>query len=224
MTLETHTTAERNLVNRVAERYRRQGYDVLIAPIGEQRPKFLSEFEFDLIARRGEESVVVEVKWGERAGSEPAVRKLAAEVARHPGWRLDLVLGQESEGAITFESMMTPLAKELVAQLDEGLELCGNDHLVAGTLLIWSAFEGAARLVAAREGLETAPTTAPLALIRALVSDGLIDDSEYETIKAAYQRRSGIAHGFASAPEDRETFEKLSEIAQRLLREQGEGE
>ncbi|MEE8247650.1 MAG: hypothetical protein V3S87_10355 [Alphaproteobacteria bacterium] len=224
MTLETHTTAERNLVNRVAERYRRQGYDVLFAPVGEERPKFLSEFEPDLIARRGEESVVVEVKWGERAGSEPAVRKLAAEVARHPGWRLDLVLGRESEGGITVESMITPLAKELVAQLDEGLELCRTDHLAAGTLLIWAAFEGAARFIAAREGLGTAPTTAPLALIRALVSDGLIGDAEYEIIKAAYQRRNGIAHGFASAPEDDETFGRLSTVAQRILREQGSDE
>lgn len=222
MTMETHTTAERDLVDRVAERYRRQGYDVLIEPVGEQRPAFLSEFRPDLIARRGEESVVVEVKWGERAGSEPAVRKLATEVARHPGWRLDLVLGQESKGVITFESLMMPLARDLEAQLDEGIELCRNDHLAAGALLIWAAFEGAARLVAAREELGTTPVTAPLALIRSLVSSGLIDDGEYETIKAAYRRRNGIAHGFASAPEDGEIFERLSKVALRLLHEQGE--
>ena len=217
MTVESHMATERDLLSRVAERYRRQGYEVLVEPVGDQRPDFLSTFHPGLIARRGEESVVVEVKIGEPGRSEPSLRKLAAEVARHPGWRLDVVFGQRTEGELSFESVVTLLGEDLVAQLSEGLQLCRTDHLAAGALLIWASLEGVARLVAGREGVDVSPTAPPLALVRALVSDGLIDDADYETIRLAFQRRNGIAHGFTTAPDDRETFEQLHRIAQRLL-------
>ena len=217
MTAEGHMGTEGDLLSQVAERYRRQGYDVLVEPLVEQRPDFLSTFHPDLIARRGEEYVVVEVKMGEPGRSEPPLRQLAAEVARHPGWRLDLVFAQKTGGELSFESLVTPLEEELVAQLSEGLQLCRTGHLAAGVLLIWASFEGAARLVSGRERLDVSPTAPPLALIRALVSDGLIDDAGYEVIKLALQRRNAIAHGFTSAPDDLETYERLHGITRRLL-------
>ena len=47
---------------RVAQRYRDEGYQVIVRPFGEQIPPFLAGFQPDLIAIRGNEGVIVEIK------------------------------------------------------------------------------------------------------------------------------------------------------------------
>lgn len=217
MTTQENQASDSELLQRVADRYRQRGYDVLVEPSGEQRPDFLGRFRPDMIARRGDESVVVELKRKRPGQPDPELRKLASEIARHPEWRLDLVLSDEIDRQGSMDLLRTLSAKELAGQLEEGLHLCRSGHVVGGILLIWASFEGIARLAAGREGLDVSPTEAPLALVRGLVSEGIMEDPDYEVVKVALERRNGIAHGFAASPEDRETFERLGEIARRLL-------
>jgi hypothetical protein len=58
----TSHAREAQVIAKVAEDYRRRGYDVDVVPQGPRLPEFLGGFQPDLIARSPSESVVVEVK------------------------------------------------------------------------------------------------------------------------------------------------------------------
>lgn len=75
--METPTIAEQQRARAVAEDYRRRGYDVVEEPSLESLPDFLAGYQPDLIARRGKETVVVEVKSRKSLADEPQVRELA---------------------------------------------------------------------------------------------------------------------------------------------------
>jgi hypothetical protein len=78
---------------RVAQRYRDEGYQVVVRPFGEQIPPFIAGFQPDLIAIRGNEGVIVEIKINRMDLSrDHQISRLAEIVNARPGWRLDLVV------------------------------------------------------------------------------------------------------------------------------------
>src|SRR4051812_6926463 len=91
------------LVDAVAARYRRDGYDVVIEPAPNTVPFDLGGYRPDLLVRKGDTSALIEVKGQAQRLSFDQLRSLAEEVGRHEGWRFVLVtnedvLGPESQG------------------------------------------------------------------------------------------------------------------------------
>ena len=82
---------ERVWLQATAEQYRREGYDVEIEP----RLDFLPGRP-DLVARKGGENRVIEVKSRSALGSRSA-SDIARIVRSQPGWSFDLVLVGEPE-------------------------------------------------------------------------------------------------------------------------------
>src|SRR3954454_5486109 len=87
-------------LERIAQRYPDQGYDVVVQPAEHQVPERIRGFEPDLIATRGNEGVVVGVKEDRGdVASDSRLAHLAEILNAWPGWRLDLVvLEAESPG------------------------------------------------------------------------------------------------------------------------------
>src|SRR4051794_40500240 len=78
---------------KVAQRYRDEGYGVVVKPQTDLVPPFLAGFQPDLIATRGNESVVVEIKTNRiDLSNNPTITRLAEVVNGQPGWRLDVVV------------------------------------------------------------------------------------------------------------------------------------
>jgi hypothetical protein len=71
---------ESQVIAKVADEYRRRGYDVAVKPSGADLPDFLGDFKPDLIARNGTESVVVEVKVGTRTSVAERLWDVAEKV------------------------------------------------------------------------------------------------------------------------------------------------
>src|SRR5215470_12786790 len=59
---------------------------------------FLRGYQPDLIAHRGDEHLVIEIKSGRRTTNPSYWRSLAEEIARHPGWQFQLILGETPKG------------------------------------------------------------------------------------------------------------------------------
>ena len=83
---------EERLVLQVAEKYRQKDYEMVLQPCPSSLPDFLRGYQPDLLARQGDESVVVEVKAGSAPSRRALFRELARAVEGHPGWRFELVV------------------------------------------------------------------------------------------------------------------------------------
>lgn len=203
------------VVAKVAEDYKRRGYDVDVAPTGSRVPEFLSDFQPDLIARNAHESVVVEVQVGTRTSAAERLRDVAERVNRQPGWRLSLVFVDPEQPDQVFETHPESLSR-LRERIEDADTLVRSHQWEAAFLLLWSSLEGILRLLGQRAQLplESLP---PSTLIRELYSAGEISREQFEALMILLPVRNRLVHGFGTqAPVD---VESLRHVVQAVLGE-----
>ncbi|MFI4988204.1 MAG: hypothetical protein ACHQF3_12260 [Alphaproteobacteria bacterium] len=205
--------SEREAIAKAADDLVRQGYEVVREPDRSALPDFLRNFRPDLIAHRGDEHLVVEVKsnWFDQ---EPRQwRALAEEVGRHPGWQLRLVLSGPRQEEIPPPSSLG----EIEAKLGSTRGLYEAGERGAALLLLWSLLEAASHHRLSELGAPPDRSKTPLALLKDLVSFGLLEQEEYDKLRPVTALRNAIAHGRATMPVDRKIFDALVDLVQRLI-------
>jgi uncharacterized protein YutE (UPF0331/DUF86 family) len=208
---------EREKVLQLAAEYRKEGYEVFFHPSSDDLPDFLKGYRPDLVLKRGNESVIVEVRsrFSLNSPSTQYLRYLAQVVEEHSDWRFELVMTNSEdiidspniEGSLQQSEIETRLqaARQLVSQYPE-----------SAILYSWSLVEATLRLVADHEGLNL-QRFEPLYLMKQLVTEGLISRSQYQLLKNAYSLRSNIAHGFKITQLSQESVYELIDITEHLL-------
>lgn len=210
----TPRPAETEVVAKVAEAYRRRGYEVDVRPEGLTVPDFLGDFRPDLIARSPAESVVVEVKVGTDTSVE-RLRDVAELVNRQPGWRFSLVFASAKQPHEIVEAAPAPLSV-LEDRAHKAGVLRETGQREAAFLLLWSVVEGTLRLIGERAGLPIASLPSS-AVVRELYSAGEISADQFESLLRLLPARNQLAHGVESqASAD---VERLGRLSEELLSE-----
>jgi hypothetical protein len=211
----TRKPAESELIAKVADDYRRRGYDVEVAPTGPRLPDFLEGFQPDLIARRSGDSVVVEVKVGTQVSVAERLRDVAERVNRQPGWRFSLVYANpgQLDQATDAQPAPLPVLRERV-QNAEALLRGGQKE--AAFLLLGSALEGVLRVLGERAQLPLS-SLPPSTLFRELYSAGEIGREQFDTLMRLLPLRNQLVHGFG--PQAEVEVEPLHLLTRSLLAE-----
>src|ERR1700678_3301807 len=90
-------------LNRVADIYKGQGYQVIVRPGAEALPPFAKDFQVEILARRGDGGVLVSVKKNHaEMQADTDMQRYAEVTGAQPGWRFDFVI-LESESAMARE-------------------------------------------------------------------------------------------------------------------------
>src|SRR5437588_12552537 len=80
-------------LNQMADRYRAQGYKVVVRPGPDDLPDFAKGFKVEIVARRDDGSAIASVKKSPSdLESDPNVARYAEIIEKQPGWRLDLIV------------------------------------------------------------------------------------------------------------------------------------
>lgn len=208
---------EQKKLTEIASEYRARGYEVFINPSPEQLPGFLSGFRPDLIARRKNDSVVVEMKVGMQTAASERFTELAETIRQHPGWRFSLVVVDPRSDEMPSPTQQLIGKEEIALRLDKADALLKEGATDAALLLMWTSVEALLRHIAARENLplERVPSSS---LIKEMYSQGILSRSALEAIQRAYSVRNALVHGFVADNLD-ENFAALSAIAQELVGE-----
>ena len=190
-------------VQDAAERLRAQGWQVTIEPSETDLPAPLHGFRPDLVARRGQQHLVVQVAPRQRLASMRSVA-LAEQVSRLPGWQLDMVYVPEP-----------PLIEDQEQLLDRAArarELAARDP-EAALLLGWSALEGTLHRLADSRGADVGSAGALLARLTSL---GIVDEDEHELLRSALRMRNTLVHGQKGPAPEAGQIEQLLELTQML--------
>jgi hypothetical protein len=199
-------------VEQIAQEYKDKGYEVLIEPEGLQLPGSLAGFRPDLVARRNDEVVVVEVK--SRAFlSDPRLQELAEAVRRQPGWRFELVLLRPEPGPPGTKEWN---AEDVAHNLRQVSTLLRSGHQEAALLLAWSATEATLRLLANKERLELEREDAPY-LLKLLATRAVITREQHDLLSEVLELRNAVAHGLKPPESDPGKIESLCKTISRLL-------
>ena len=186
-------SVESRALEAVAERYRARGYQVEVHPAPETLPKFLEGHRPDVIARKQDDFVVIELKVGTRTASADRLRPLAERVSREEGWRLAVVFVDAATAEISESDPLSPAAAaERVEQADA---LARQGQTEAAFLLLWSSLEALLRSLAERAHLPLS-NLPPTALIRELYSAGEVSREDYDLLLRLLPTRNQIVHGF----------------------------
>ena len=210
--------SERQRVQKVGQVYCDKGYDVLIEPQGDRLPDFLQAFRPDLIAYKGDEHIVVEVRTRGQVSDFPQVNELAKVVRNEVGWKFQLfLLGPENSFFVNGASLFT--VEEIRLKIKEVTFFVENRHLEAAFLIGWSLVEATLRVLAVKEGIE-GETATPDYLLKQMTFEGIIARETYHDLKHAQQTRNAIVHGFKPSQLTVETVQELIDLIDgELLRE-----
>jgi REase_AHJR-like len=213
-TIEAASEAE--LAREIAEGYRTKGYDVVPQPQPDQLPPSLAAYAPDILARKGDETVVVEIRSRPTSRRQPPLEGLAKAVRALPGWRLELVLAEPDIAFPLPDSASPWTEREAGRALDEAEWLLEAGHAEAALLMAWAGTEATLRLVAEREGVEAQRKEANFLLER-LTTEGVLGQREYQILHGGLALRNAIAHGLKPDTMVRAKVPGLLRTARKLL-------
>lgn len=199
-------------VEQIAQEYRDKGYDVLIEPEAPQLPGSLAGFRPDLIVRKGDEVVVIEVKPRASLG-DPQLHALAQAVRQQPGWRFELVLIRPEPGPPGTKEWD---AEDVEHKLRQVETLLRSGHREAALLLAWSAAEATLRLLADKERLSLEREDAPY-LLKLLATKAVITREQHDLLLQVLELRNAVAHGLKPPELDPAKIDNLCSTISGLL-------
>jgi uncharacterized protein YutE (UPF0331/DUF86 family) len=85
-------------------------------------------------------------------------------------------------------------------------------------LLLWSIIEAAGRHRLSPLKIPPTRRISSSALIKMLLTEGIIEDDDYSVLRRGLAVRNAIAHGFLNQHVDAALFEELRKTARTLLR------
>jgi hypothetical protein len=206
-------------IQSLARRYREEGYDVIVEPRVDDLPPPFQSFRPDLLARRGTEGVIAEVKRRRPASRErwAEVERMAEAARNLPGWRFDLMViddnteGPEAEG----HDWSTGEIRRALADAEE---LIDRSSTAPALLLLFAALEAQLRALATIERVAI-PARGVGPLASALTTEGVLSRKDYRALMDALAVRNAVAHGLTpDAMPDQAALRRLLAIARRLGR------
>ena len=204
----------------VAEQYRADGYEVILQPKPSELPDFLQRHAIDMIARRGDQQVVVEVKRRNDLRSEHQLAYLAGEVNSRPNWRFDLIVANGSPWPDEVMGETTePDHERIHSMTDTAQRLLEQGEIEASCLVAGSAVEAALRDLAKRYGIALERMTLTY-IVNALATEGILTSAEFQSISDAIRIRNAVAHGLDSNELTEDVPRTLIETARTLLNRQ----
>ena len=195
--MEAITALEKKQAGKLADEFRRRGYDVVEEPSADQLPAFLTGYRPDMLLRRDDEdeAIVVVVKSRASLAREPQIRELARLLRAKPGWRLDLVVISVEEQLEALEGAHPYGVEDISRVITEAERLLASGYSEAALLRAWSAAEPTVKLLAERDGL-TLDRSAPAYILKEAVVNGVVSRAHYEILLRALRHRNAQAHGF----------------------------
>lgn len=205
------------LGSKVADKYRAQGFEVVLEPQNAELPFDLGTYRPDLIAKKSpNEGYIIEVKSSVSRIPIDRYREIAEIVAQHVGWRFLLVTGEDvslseqatdGDGLLTWEQM---LQRQIQAE-----RLLSLGEAEGAFLSLWGILEAALRRQANKMSIpiERFPT---LSLINHLYSQGELSIEQFDKVKALQAIRNRFVHGYQT-PNLVEPTKQLQELVNELI-------
>jgi REase_AHJR-like len=210
------TPLERQRARALAEEYRSKGYEVIEVPSPEQLPDFLAGYHPDLLIRKGDEAIVVEVKSRSSLVNDPQIRELARLLGSKPNWNFELVVIRDEEQWSVPEDACPFEREDILRGIEATERLLEAGFPEVALLLAWSTSEATVRLLTETEGIRLDRHT-PLYVLKQAVVHGVISRDEYNFLMNVMKYQNALAHGFKIVDFDPALVKELISTTKRLL-------
>lgn len=175
------------------------GYKVSIEPSSSDLPFELGGYHPDLIATKGDEGIILEVKTTSNRLSVDRFQAIAEQIANHNGWRFLLItLDDTSESILPSGEKDLPSWEELKTRLSN-LDTLIQASLFEPSILFYSSIlEAVLRKRAINQNLPIWRLPEKH-LLNYVFSSGEISMSDFDIFKSCLDLRNKVAHGLATS-------------------------
>ncbi|PZV18156.1 MAG: hypothetical protein DCF20_03590 [Pseudanabaena sp.] len=215
MTVNSQLT-EKGLAAKIAEKYRLQGFEVVIGPSNSLLPFDLGNYHPDLIARKSsDEGYIIELKNSTSRISVDRYREIAEIVAQQRGWRFLLITGDDIslEDAKGNDELLT--WEQMLQRKEQAQRFLAIGEVEVAFLYLWGILEAAMRQQAKQVAIpiERFPANS---LINHLYSQGELSMEQFDQARGIQTVRDRIAHGYQSS-DLTEPTKQLLELVTELM-------
>lgn len=215
MNITTTSQAERL----IGKRYEEKGYAVTFSPGGPSIPFDLGGYIPDILAVKGDEKLLIEVKSRTSGLSAEKYRQVDEEVQKHPGWRFLIVTASDPE--FVEPGSVAPKPPVSVEKIEQQLaridKIAVEDDLA--TLLVqplWAVYVNALRMLSDQS--ENDFNWSDYSFLNQSYSTGLISYEEYEAAKNLMMLRNSAAHSLDAVATKGDVLKLRSMIDEVLTR------
>ncbi len=219
MTANSQLT-EKSLGDRVAERYRLQGFEVVVAPSKSVIPFDLGNYRPDFIVRKSsDEGYIIEVKDSISRLPIGRYREIAEIVAQHNGWRFLLVTGDDVSPLDHLNNVNGDVQlltwEQMLQRYEQAKKFLSMGEVEVAFLYLWGILEAAMRQQAKISAIpiERLPASS---LINHLYSQGELSMEHFDQVNVIQPVRDRIMHGYQT-PNLAEATNQLQELVNELI-------
>lgn len=206
-------------IRSTAEDLRKQGYAVTVEPASAVIPFDLKQYRPDILASRGDENLIIDIKARGSRRSIERYKEIAEIVGSHKNWRFMLSTVDETEPdgyTAVGQRPDTDSLGRMLGKID--LLLSGENYDLAIPYL-WLVYVSALRIVGERAKVPM-DETSDGSVLNYLYSMGELSADEYELAKNFLTLRNKAAHRL-DVEVSKETVLELYRHTQQKLAEYG---
>lgn len=209
-------------IREIAKEYESQGYEVHMNPIPSLLPNFLKSYELDILAKKENDNVIVEVKTRNDRMNLQRFEGLAKEIDKRKDWRFEMVFTNQKEKGLE------PIYQNILSELEINNRILEINRLIelnsyeASFLLSWSTIEAVLRNQLRNEKFDTNRKTT-MSVMKTMFSLGLINQHDYKTLQKSNVYRNNLIHGFEQNI-DRISIQDILQLINNLTGKNAESE
>lgn len=203
-------------VSKIAEKYRQEGYTVLVDPEPEDIPFDLGTYRPNLIAKKNEaEGYIIEFNAAGRQPSIDRLREIAEIVSENTGWSFLLITEEDALLKDNAKQVNLLSWEQIFSRRTQSERLISLEENEGAFLSLWGILEALLRRRAEEVTIpiERFPT---VSLIKHMYSPGELSIEEYDRAMLLLNVRNRFIHGF-EAPEVHESVSELLALVNELI-------
>ncbi len=208
-------------LTQVTERYRSQGYDVVVRPGPDDLPSFARDFKVEVIARRDGGGVLTSAKKTQSdLESDRDLARYAEIIDKEPGWRFDLfVLGPKSQAWPEKQKATEPSEEDILRAVEDVERMLQAGFVPQSLIAAWAVLESAMRKTLQANGEKAGWGSSPRTMLNELYSDGILQSKDFRDLEGLFQARSAIVHGFTTPAIESAAVRFVVDMTRTLLDE-----
>jgi hypothetical protein len=210
--LETLKRSFRSTVNDLEN----QGYTVVVGPSPSAIPFDLYSYRPHILATRGDEHLIIEIKTRGSHRSLEKYQEIAKIIGSHRDWRFMLSTVDEEEstdGTIISEPIDSATLQRMLLKLDALLE---TDNYDLALPYLWSVYMSGMRNAGRSKSIPM-DVTSDLSVLNYMYSLGEISNDEYNLARKFLNLRKMAAHNLAMNISHEKVAELRDYVKQKLL-------
>jgi uncharacterized protein YutE (UPF0331/DUF86 family) len=205
---------ERVILERLQERYEREGFDFYIYPPRDLLPQFLGKYRPDAIALKGNEKIVIEIKGRGTEQSPLRLSDLAKLFQQQQDWRLVVFNVEDFDRDADIRAYGHDEIEEALREVNH---LFSAGQLRAAFVLGWATLEAAARALLERHLKEKVRPISANQMSEMLGTEGLVDQNSAKTLRDLSRVRNALVHGDLAIDINQRSIDSLNNIIRSLL-------